>query len=112
MQDEQFLRSWADGHSRFSAEVAHGLDRLARRFTRHGRASESIRDPYGIPAEVETRPAPSKAGRASLHGLAATMVTVMLWIVVLLLATPAPGLAATPRGAVASVECAAYPYLA
>jgi hypothetical protein len=88
MQDEHFLRSWTDGHSRFSAD----LDRALSRLTRRAGHRKVIGNPYGIPAEAG--PSLSPAARASLRGLGASVLTVVLWVVVLALATPTPGLAA------------------
>jgi hypothetical protein len=95
MQDEHFLRSWNDGHNRFSADLDRGLGHvIGRRGHR-----KIIGNPYGIPSE--TRPPLSPAARASLRGLGASVLTVVLWVVVLALATPAPGLAASPSASIA-----------
>ena len=98
MQDEHFLRNWNDGHSRFSADLDRGLNHLAGRLGRH----KAIGNPYGIPSE--TGPSLSPAARASLRGLGASVLTVALWMVVLTLATPAPGLAAPPAAS-AACDC-------
>jgi len=103
MQDEQFMRSWYDSHSRFSAELDRGFGHLARRFTRGGKRAKDIRDPYGIPAE--SGPVLPRRAKASLSGLAATMATVALWAVVLMVATPAPGLAASTGVSPATCAC-------
>src|SRR6478609_7940844 len=103
MQDEQFMRSWCEGHSRFSAELDRGFSHLARRFARRGTSAKDIRDPYGIPAE--TGPTLSPKARASLSGLAATVLTATLWLVVVALATPAPGLAAASEVRVTTCAC-------
>src|SRR6478736_5617661 len=95
MQDEYFLKSWTEGHSRFSADLDRRLNHLAGRLGRR----KAIGNPYGIPSE--TRPSLSPAARASLRGLGASVLTVALWVVVLALATPAPGLAAPPTESVA-----------
>src|SRR6187200_335023 len=100
MQDEHFLRNWNDGHSRFSADLDRGLSHL---IGRRGHR-KVIGNPYGIPSE--TRPPLSPAARASLRGLGASVLTVMLWVVVLALATPAPGLAAS-SGAPTACACIA-----
>ena len=98
MQDEHFLTSWNNGHSRFSADLDRGLSHLVRRLGHR----KIIGDPYGIPSQVG--PSLSPAARASLRGLGASVLTVVLWVVVLALATPAPGLAAPPAASDAC-EC-------
>ncbi len=110
MQDEQYMRSWNDSHSRFSAEIDQALGRLASRFPRRTGRRKAIGNPYGIPAELKPSGL-SPAARASLRGLAASVLTVTLWIAVMALATPTPGLAA-PVSSMAGAECVAYPFLA
>ena len=105
MQDQHFLQSWNDGHSQFSADLDRGLGHVVDRFSRRGPGRKIIGNPYGIP--TETGASLSPAARASLRGLAASVLTVMLWVVVLALATPAPGLAASTGCA-----CIALPPLA
>jgi hypothetical protein len=112
MQDEQFIQSWNAGHTQFSADLDHGLSHLRERFARRGKGAKGNRDPYGIPTEVESRASLSPAARASLRGLAASVVTAALWLVVMALATPTPGLAASPVTAAASTECLAHPLVA
>jgi len=94
MQDQHFMQSWNAGHSRFSADLERGLRHLTDRLSRRGQGRKAMRNPYGIPAQTE--PSLPPAARASLRGLAASVITVMLWVVVLALATPAPGLAHPP----------------
>jgi hypothetical protein len=103
MQDEQFMRSWNDGHDRLSADIDRGFGLLADRLSHRGRGRKAIRNPYGIPAE--TGPALPPRAKASLRGLAATVLTATLWLVVLALATPAPGLAASREASVATCAC-------
>ena len=110
MQDEHFMQSWNDGHSRFSADLDRGLGHLIHRLPGRGAGRKAIRNPYGIPAN--TGPSLSPAARASLRGLGASVLTVTLWVVVLALATPAPGLAASLEAPVASAECIVHPLLA
>jgi len=109
MQDQQFMQGWNDGHGRFSADLDRGLDHLIERFSRRGARRKAIGNPYGIPTESEPRHTLSPAAQASLRGLAASAITVALWVVVMALATPTPGLAASPEGPVASAECIARP---
>ena len=109
MQDQIFMKGWEEGHARLSADLDRGIRHLVDRFSRRRAGREAIGDPYGIPAQVETEPALSPAARASLRGFAASVITVVLWVLVMTLATPAPGLAASP---VATAECIAQPFLA
>ena len=112
MQDEHFMQGWNDNHNRFSADLDRGLGRLIDRLPHRARRAEPIGNPYGIPTEAEPRPALSAGAQASLRGFAATVITATLWVVVMVLATPAPGLAASPEAPVANVECIARPLLA
>lgn len=109
MQDEQFMRSWNDNHHRFAAEIDHGFEHVIDRISRRRARRKGIGNPYGIPDKVDG-PALTPGARASLRGLAASVLTVTLWVVVMMLATPAPGLAAAPG--MANVECVIHPYLA
>jgi hypothetical protein len=112
MQDQHFMQQWNAGHGRVSTGLDRGLGRLGERLAHRGKRRKNIGDPYGIPTGVEAGDALSPAARASLRGLAASVITVALWMVVMALATPAPGLAAAPVGPMASVECSAHPFLA
>jgi|SRR5436190_3142709 hypothetical protein len=112
MQDEQFMQGWNVAHSRFSADVDRGLGRLVDRFSRRQNAAKRMRNPYGIPTEVDRHVTLSPAAKASLRGLAASVITAALWVVVIALATPAPGLAASPMAPVAAAECLAHPLVA
>jgi len=89
------MQGWNAGHSRFSADLDRGSNRVINRLEPRG----AIRNPYGIPSETGSSLSP--AARASLRGLGASLLTVALWVVVLALATPAPGLAAPPTESVA-----------
>ena len=97
MQDEQFMRAWNSGHDRFSADLDRGLGHILRYFTRRRAARNPIGGSYGFLARYEqtkpTRPALSRAAQASLRGLFASVVTVALWVAVMMVATPTPGLA-------------------
>ena len=103
MQDEHFMQDWNHGHSRFSADLDRGIGLVIDRLSRRRKSRKSIRDPYGIPAATGA-PLPPRA-KASLRGLAATTMTVVLWAVVLMVATPAPGLAAAHEVTAATCAC-------
>ena len=117
MQDEQFSRQWNAGHDRFSADLDRGLGHLLNFFRKRAEERESIGNAYGFLDRhaVPATPGPqlSPAGRASLRGLAASVVTVALWVSVMLVATPAPGLASTLDAPLAQVgTCVDAPVLA
>jgi len=107
MQDQQFMQSWNQGHSRFSADLDRALGHLIEHFPGRKGSRKAIRNPYGIPAL--TGPSLPPAARASLRGLAASVLTVALWVVVLALATPTPGLAASFGAATACASVAPLP---
>ena len=117
MQDEQFSRQWNAGHDRFSADLDRGLGHLLNFFRKRAEERESIGNAYGFLDRhaVPATPGPqlSPAGRASLRGLAASVVTVALWVSVMLVATPTPGFAAPPQTAATQAsECVVSPVLA
>ena len=97
MQDEQFIRQWNSDHDRFSADLDRGLGHLVRYFTQRRESRKPIGSSYGFLARYEApRPAGptlSPAAQASLRGLAASVLTFVLWVSVMLVMTPAPGLA-------------------
>ena len=98
MQDELFLRQWNDAHEDFTADLHQTLNQLGRYQRTRDRSAVVIGTPYDSildkrrvePARNELSP----AARASLRGLAASVITFGLWVTVMLVATPAPGLAA------------------
>jgi hypothetical protein len=112
MQDEHFMRSWNFSHRRLSTDIDRALGNLADHLPRRARRTKPIGNPYGLPNEVERRPALSPAAAASLRGFAATVITAALWVVVMALATPAPGLAASVDLVMEPCACLAYPPLA
>jgi hypothetical protein len=66
-----------------------------------------------LPVEPDARPALPPAAQASLRGLAASVITLALWVIVMLVATPAPGLAAAEHApATHSPACTASAKLA
>jgi hypothetical protein len=116
MQDELFMRQWNQGHEDFTADLHSTLKQLGR-YRRTRDADPVIGSPYDRildrrPVEV-TQPSLSPAASASLRGLAASVITLVLWVAVMLVATPAPGLAATPEApATVATACLAHPVLA
>ena len=97
MQDEQFMRHWNSDHGRFSADLDRGLGHIMRYFTQRRESRKPIGSSYGFltkyEAPVPATPTLSPAAQASLRGLAASVITVVLWVSVMLVATPAPGFA-------------------
>ena len=112
MQDQIFMKGWDEAHTRLSADLDRGIRHLHNRFSRTQPRREAIGNPYGLPVEVDAGPSLSPAARASLRGLAASVTTVALWVLVLMLATPAPGLAAAPDASTTMCQCMARPPLA
>lgn len=110
MQDEHFMQGWNAGHTRFSADLDRGLGRAVDRLMHRKTDRKTIRNPYGIPTDAG--PSLSPRARASLRGLGATLFTVVLWAVVLMVATPTPGLAASGWASVAPCACIGHPPLA
>ena len=106
MQDEHFMRQWNEGHRSFSADLHQALNQIGRyRRTRQ----TDIGSSYGFLDKYAEPQSPSPAlpprAKASLRGLAATMFTVLLWAVVLMVATPAPGLAASLEASAPTCAC-------
>lgn len=101
MQDELFMRQWNDVHQDFTADLHQTLKGLGR----------YQRKRQGVIGSAYGKPALSPAARASLRGLAASVITFGLWVTVMMLATPAPGLASPLEAATASA-CVAAPVLA
>jgi hypothetical protein len=117
MQDEQLTRQWNSDHDRFSADLDRGLGHIVRFFKERREDRKTIGSSYGFLAKYEqpspAAPVVSPAAQASLRGLAATVITFALWVTVMLIATPAPGLAAPlDAPAVPAAECIAHPALA
>lgn len=102
------MQSWNAGHHRLSTDIDRGLGRLAERLTPRAKRPKDIGDPYGLPSQVDHRPALSPGAAASLRGFAATVITAALWLVVLALATPAPGLAASAESVLATCACVSH----
>ena len=96
MQDELFMRQWNQGHEDFTADLHSTLKQLGR-YGRSRDADPVIGSPYDRILDrrpIETaQPALSPAAKASLRGLAASVITLVLWFAVMAIATPAPGLA-------------------
>jgi hypothetical protein len=97
MQDQHFIRDWNEVHGDFTADLHRTLNQLGRYRRTRDRGVTAIGSPYdrlldrrrAEPTRAELTP----AARASLRGLAASAITVVLWSTVMLIATPAPGLA-------------------
>lgn len=113
MQDEHFMRQWNEGHRSFTADLHQALNQIGRyQRTRQ----EDIDSSYGFLDKYDKQPTPkpglSETAKASLRGLAASVLTVTLWMVVVALATPGPGLAAAADTPVVTCDCNAYVPLA
>ena len=117
MQDEHFIRQWNQVHDEFTGDLHDTLEQIANRRQARGGSAEIIGSPYDRildrrPAEAAAREL-SPVGQASLRGLAASVITLALWVVVMLVATPAPGLASTLDAPLAQVgTCVDAPVLA
>jgi hypothetical protein len=116
MQDEHFMRQWNQGHSDFTADLHNTLKQLGR-YNRQRDDGAAIGSPYDCildrrPVEA-TQPTLSAAASASLRGLAASVITIALWVIVMVVATPAPGLAAPlDEPAPVASACVDHPVLA
>ena len=84
MTDEHFMRQWNEGHEAFTADLDRKLALLARHLSRRERRLFSIDEPY------EDDSANRNATSSILIGLAATVATSTLFLVVALLASPRP----------------------
>ncbi len=117
MQDEHFIRQWNQAHEDFTAGLHDTLNQLGRYQGTRDEDAVTIGSPYDRildrrPVEP-SRPGISPAAQASLRGLAATVITFALWVTVMLVATPTPGLAAPlDAPAAPAAECLAHPALA
>jgi hypothetical protein len=100
MQDQHFIRDWNDVHGDFTADLHSTLNQLGRYQRTRDRRAKVIGSPYDrILDRRSVEPSGTKlspAANASLRGLAASVITVVFWAAVMLVATPAPGLAAAP----------------
>ena len=116
MQDQHFILDWTERHAQFSADIDSGLGQLSKAIGYRRESRQDIGGSYGFldkygPAEPAA-PVLSPAASASLRGLAASVITFGLWVSVMLVATPAPGLASTGLAPVAEAACLAAPILA
>ena len=108
MQDEHFMRDWVGLHDRASATSHRKPSPLSR--TAVDRKSRfSIGSAYTNRPAADSASGISPVARASLRGLAASVLTFVLWVTVMVLATPTPGLASPLFGA---AQCSAHPVLA
>jgi len=117
MQDQHFIRDWNAVHGDFTADLHSTLNQFGRDQRSRDRGVAAIGSPYDRILD-RRRDEPSRSelspgAQASLRGLAASAITVVLWSVVMLIATPAPGLAAEPGAPVAQAgACILAPELA
>jgi hypothetical protein len=117
MQDQHFIRDWTTVHEDFTADLHQTLNQLGRYQRTRDRDATIIGSPYDRILD-RRRVEPSRSGlspaaQASLRGFAASVITVVLWAAVMLIATPAPGLAAPLEAALAKAgECVIHPVLA
>ena len=116
MQDQHFIRDWNDVHGDFTADLHSTLNQIGRYQRTRDRGVTVIGSPYDRILDrrrVEpSRSELSPAAQASLRGLAASVITLVLWVTVMLIATPAPGLAAPVDAAAADAPAYAGPVLA
>lgn len=117
MQDQHFIRDWNDVHGDFTADLHRTLNQIGRYQRKRDGDMMTIGSPYDRILDkrrVEpSHPELSPAANASLRGLAASAITVVLWSAVMLIATPAPGLAAEPGAPVQQASgCVLAPELA
>src|SRR5690606_39982878 len=106
MQDEHFMRDWAASHHHWSRSKSSSDQPALDRTRKSRKKSEVIGGPY---ADSPIGDGMTHLARASLRGLAATATTFVLWMTVMVLATPAEGLALPLADA---VDCGASPILA
>src|SRR5690606_13088170 len=108
MQDEHFMRDWVGLHDRASA-TSHGRPTPLSRTAVDRKSQPSIGDAYANRPATDRASGISPVARASLRGLAASVLTFILWVTVMVLATPTPGLASSLSEA---AQCSAHPVLA
>ena len=113
MQDQHFIRDWTQVHRDFTTDLHDTLNQLGRYQRSRGKDAATIGSPYDRILDrrrVEpSRSELSPAAQASLRGLAASVITLVLWVAVMLIATPAPGLAAPVDAAAADAPAYAGP---
>ena len=97
MQDEHFIRGWTEVHEDFTSDLQCTLNQLGAYQRSRESAPCTIGPAYDTTRDADAGPALSPAAQASLRGLAASVITFALWVIVMLVATPAPGLAASIR---------------
>lgn len=114
MQDSQFIHEWTNVHQTFTRSLGGMLDRVHGIVKARPDRLHAIVTAYDGPigrVGSRQRSTQSPAARASLRGLAATVLTVTLWFTVIALATPEPGLAATADAA-GACDCVVFLTLA
>ena len=90
MIDEQFSRQWTAGHSAFSADLANALDAVSQRVANGFRQLRSIGKAYAHPA---------------LHGVAAVVSTLVLFVTIGMVAFPEPLHAASLHSEQVAGQC-------
>src|SRR5690606_32358895 len=108
MQDEHFMRDWVGLHDRASA-TSHGSPTPLIRTAVDRKSQPSIGSAYANRPPADGASGISPLARASLRGFAASVLTFVLWVTVMVLATPTPGLASPLSEA---ARCGAHPVLA
>ena len=108
MQDEHFMRDWVGVRARLSPSPTTAANRNTSGSDKDDRRHGSIDRTYVTRRKAEGPARLSIAAQASLRGVAATVLTFVLWATVMVLATPTPGLASS----IVEGACAAHPVLA
>ena len=113
MQDQHFYRGWHQDAGDFAADFQQTLNGLGRYRRTRSSDDAAIGSPYdNILDRHRVEPARhglSAATKASLRGLAASVITFALWTAAMLVMTPAPGLASTLDPAAPAVAVCASP---
>jgi hypothetical protein len=106
MQDQHFYRGWHQDAGDFAADFQQTLNGLGRYRRTRSSDDDNILDRHRV---EPARHGLSAAAKASLRGLAASVITFALWTAAMLVMTPAPGLASTLDPAAPAVAVCASP---
>lgn len=109
MQDEHFIRDWAGLHHRASVATSHRGVAAPSQTSVSRKNRLPIGNAYAVRPDSDLKSGMSPVARASLRGFAASVLTFVLWVTVMVLATPTPGLASPLSEA---APCGAHPVLA